>query len=188
MIHLVTILHRTPAKIHRNSQSCRAKITSSVVNADAGGAHFLVKGLALDPSTTKTNYRQIARVYMNAKGVVPNNPKVFVWCGCAWFKYFCEVALAIRGSSYIVNSNGALPKITNPTARPQVCKHALAFLRKIHANREGLKAMATKNVATASTGRMRDAALDDLMVSRARAAKGKSERNSDVGSLGTRTL
>jgi hypothetical protein len=131
MISLATILHRTPARIHRNSQSCRARITSSVMNADERGAFYLVKGIAMDANTTRKNYRQVAKVYLDKSNKVPLNPKIFIWCGCSWFKYHCEVALAIRGSSYIVSSNGALPKITNPTARPQVCKHALAFLKVI---------------------------------------------------------
>lgn len=131
MISLATVLHRTPSKVHRSSQHCRARITSSVMNADERGAFYLVKGLAIDPTTTRKNYRQIAKIYLDKSGKVPLNPKIFIWCGCAWFKYHCEVALAIRGSSYIVSSNGALPKITNPTARPQVCKHALAFLKVI---------------------------------------------------------
>jgi hypothetical protein len=101
------------------------------MNADERGAFYLVKGLAIDPTTTRKNYRQITKIYLDKSNKVPLNPKVFVWCGCAWFKYHCEVALAIRGSSYIVSSNGALPKITNPTARPQVCKHALAFLKLV---------------------------------------------------------
>lgn len=131
MISLATVLHRTPGKVHRSSQHCRARITSSVMNADERGAFYLVKGLAIDPTTTRKNYRQITKIYLDKSNKVPLNPKVFVWCGCAWFKYHCEVALAIRGSSYIVSSNGALPKITNPTARPQVCKHALAFLKLV---------------------------------------------------------
>ena len=131
MISLATVLHRTPGKVHRSSQNCRARITSSVMNADERGAFYLVKGLAIDPTTTRKNYRQITKIYLDKSNKVPLNPKVFVWCGCAWFKYHCEVALAIRGSSYIVSSNGALPKITNPTARPQVCKHALAFLKLV---------------------------------------------------------
>lgn len=185
---MITILHRTPSNIHRNSQNCRAKVTSSVVNSDAGGEHFLVKGLAMDPTTTKTNYRQIAKVYMNNQGLVPNNPKVFVWCGCPWFKYFCEVALAIRGSSYIINANGALPKITNPTARPQVCKHMLAFLRKIQSQPDLLRAMATQRVHASAAGRSRDAHIDDLMISHARSHRRGNQHKDDVGSMGTRTL
>lgn len=102
-----------------------------MLNADERGAFYLVKGFAMDPLTTRKNYRQIVKIYLDRSNKMPKNPKVFVWCGCAWFKYHCEVALAIRGSSYIVSSNGALPKITNPTARPQVCKHALAFMKMI---------------------------------------------------------
>jgi hypothetical protein len=135
MIRLATILHRTPSKIHRNSQNCRAKVLSSTMNADASGAFFLVKGVSVDPTTTKHQYRVLAKIYVDRKtGKPPNNPSVFIWCGCSWFKFNCEVALSIRGSSYIVNSNGALPKITNPSAKPQVCKHALAFFRVIRAS------------------------------------------------------
>lgn len=187
MIHLVTILQRTPGNIHRNSQNCRAKVTSSVINSDAGGEHFLVKGLAMDPTTTKTNYRLVAKLYLNKNDELPNNPKVFVWCGCPWFKYFCEVALAIRGSSYIINSNGALPKITNPTAKPQVCKHCLAFLRTVKAKPELLKSMAVRHVTASANGKKpADAHIDDLMVSHALAHR--KGQVGDVGSLGTRTL
>jgi hypothetical protein len=187
MIHLATILHRTPGNIHRNSRNCRAKITSSVVNSDAGGEHFLIKGLAIDPTTTKTNYRQLAKVYLAKDGNVPSNPRVFVWCGCPWFKYFCEVALAIRGSSYIINANGALPKITNPTARPQTCKHSLTFLRKIMSNTGALRSQTVTATVAVRNGRTpKDKAIDDLVISRAKTQKrgGKTE----AGNLGTRTL
>ena len=187
MIHMVTILQRTPGNIHRNSANCRSKVTASVINSDAGGEHFLVKGLAMDPTTTKTNYRMVVKLYLSDKGLLPNNPKVFIWCGCPWFKYFCEVALAIRGSSYIINSNGALPKITNPTAKPQVCKHCLAFLRKIKSQPELLKSMAVQRVKASARGnRPEDAHIDDLMVSHALAHR--KGQVADIGSLGTRTL
>ena len=132
MVHLATILHRTPANIHRNSQTCRAKIESATINADRNGSFWFVKLTAFDPRTTRKRYRLIIKLYLDPKtGKVATNPKTFVWCGCKWFLYNCEVALALRGSSFIVNSNGALPKITNSTGRPQACKHCLAALRLV---------------------------------------------------------
>lgn len=61
--------------------------------------------------------------------------KVWCWCSCDNFKFTSEVALAKKGSSTIVQSNGAPPKITNPKREPRVCKHlvlvfALALRRR----------------------------------------------------------
>jgi hypothetical protein len=124
------MLHRTPAKIHRNSQNCRAKITTATMEADSQGAYIFVKSLALDPTTTRTNHRVLAKLYVDKKtGKPPKDPKCWIHCSCGYFKFFCETALAIRGNSSIINSNGALPKLTNPTAKPSACKHCLAFFR-----------------------------------------------------------
>jgi len=129
VVNLKVIVQKTPVKIHRNSLPCRARISSATMNADGFGVYHLFKGRVIDPTTTRTPYPQIVKIYTDRRGVLPDNPKIFCWCGCAWFKYNCEVALAIRGSSAIISTNGALPKITNPTSRPQVCKHMLTFLK-----------------------------------------------------------
>lgn len=129
MVNLKVVVQKTPVKIHRNSLRCRARITSATMNADGFGVFHLFKGRVIDPTTTRTPYPQIVKMYTDRRGNIPDNPKIFCWCGCAWFKYNCEVALAIRGSSAIISTNGALPKITNPTSRPQVCKHMLTFLK-----------------------------------------------------------
>lgn len=129
MVNLKVVVQKTPVKIHRNSLPCRARISSATMNADGFGVYHLFKGRVIDPTTTKTPYPQIVKMYTDRRGNIPDNPKIFCWCGCAWFKYNCEVALAIRGSSAIISTNGALPKITNPTSRPQVCKHMLTFLK-----------------------------------------------------------
>lgn len=129
MVNLKVIVQKTPVKIHRNALPCRARISSATMNADGFGVYHLFKGRVIDPTTTRTPYPQLVKIYTDRRGVIPDNPKIFCWCGCAWFKYNCEVALAIRGSSAIISTNGALPKITNPTSRPQVCKHMLTFLK-----------------------------------------------------------
>lgn len=129
MVNLKVVVQKTPVKIHRNALPCRARISSATMNADGFGVYHLFKGRVIDPTTTRTPYPQIVKMYTDRRGNIPENPKIFCWCGCAWFKYNCEVALAIRGSSAIISTNGALPKITNPTSRPQVCKHMLTFLK-----------------------------------------------------------
>jgi hypothetical protein len=100
---------------------------------DERGLFNLYYGKAVDLKThreqahPKGPYLQLAKLYYNDDGNI-QNPKSFVWCDCDDFKYRCEVALALRGSSAVINSNGALPNITNPTAIPHMCKHLLAFL------------------------------------------------------------
>lgn len=67
----------------------------------------------------------------------PMNPssRVWCWCSCPYFKYNCEVALAFRGSSAVVQSNGQRPRFTNPKLDSRICKHvylgfALAMRRR----------------------------------------------------------
>jgi len=55
----------------------------------------------------------------------------WVHCDCEWFKFFCEVALAKRNSSAVINSNGKPPKETNPREWPYICKHLVAVLPKL---------------------------------------------------------
>lgn len=112
-----------------------AKVTKSTMAMDDAGLFLLMHGKAVDLKHARERgsrpHLQVAKLYFddqNAKRMT--NPKTFVWCGCKDFTFRCEVALAIRGSSVVVNSNGMLPKMTNPNAVPQLCSHALAFLEK----------------------------------------------------------
>lgn len=54
----------------------------------------------------------------------------WVTCSCPWFLFFCEYALAKRGSSDIINSNGKPPIITNPRQWPYICKHVIAITQR----------------------------------------------------------
>ena len=190
MVHLATILQRTPANIHRNSQTCRAKIESATINADRNGSFWFVKLTAFDPRTTRKRYRLIIKFYLDPKtGKIATNPKTFVWCGCKWFLYNCEVALALRGSSFIVNSNGALPKITNSTGRPQVCKHSLAALRLI---RSAPMALELADRKTKTKTLIDDVKLDSKMSSKSRVARltntDKTDLKDSVGDIRTKAL
>ena len=147
MVNLKVVVQKTPVKIHRNSLRCRARITSATMNADGFGVYHVFKGRVIDPTTTRTPYPQIIKMYTDRRGNIPDNPKIFCWCGCAWFKYNCEVALAIRGSSAIISTNGALPKLTNPTSRPQVCKHMLTFLKACWKAKERIDTNKTQTAA-----------------------------------------
>lgn len=71
-------------------------------------------------------------------GPLDVNTQVWCWCSCPYFKYHCEVALARKGSSSVVQSNGQRPRFTNPRMEPRCCKHVyLAFvlaMRRRNAN------------------------------------------------------
>lgn len=77
-------------------------------------------------------------------GPISSKTKVWCWCSCPYFKYHCEVALASKGSSAVVQSNGQRPRFTNPEMKPLVCKHvyllfALAFradVKREHAEKK----------------------------------------------------
>lgn len=68
------------------------------------------------------------RVVVRFYGPLNVNTRVWVWCDCAYFKYNCEVALASKGSSAVVQSNGQRPRFTNPRLDPRVCKHVSLVL------------------------------------------------------------
>ena len=134
MLRVKSIINRTPVAVHRRSKRCMSKITKADILMDDAGVFKFLQGSTVDPpahgpwKNSRGPYRTLCKLYFDEKQ--PNNPRIFIWCDCEWFTYNCEVSLAIRGSSAIINSNGALPKMTNPNGRPQVCKHCLAFLRK----------------------------------------------------------
>jgi hypothetical protein len=135
MLRVKQLLTRTPNIVHKRSKRCASRVDSAELYMDDAGVFRFLQGTVVDPPppgpwrNSRGPYRCLCKLYFDEKGVT-NNPKVFIWCDCEYFKFNCETTLALLGSSAIINSNGALPKITNPTGRPQVCKHCLAFLRK----------------------------------------------------------
>jgi hypothetical protein len=63
------------------------------------------------------------RVVVRFYGSLNMNTRVWCWCDCSYFKYNCEVALASKGSSAVIQSNGQRPRHTNSRLEPRVCKH-----------------------------------------------------------------
>ena len=53
-----------------------------------------------------------------------NGRYTWIHCDCPWFQYNCEVALSLKNSSSLINSNGQVSKTTNPMMKPLLCKHA----------------------------------------------------------------
>lgn len=137
MIRLKTMLQRTPTDVlHRKrSHPVIAKVTRTHLLMDDSGLFVLFTGKAVDLQSNREQtkpkgpYLLLAKMYYGVDGNT-TNPRTFIWCDCSDFTFRCEVALALHGSSAVINSNGALPNSTNPTGIPRVCKHSLAFLEK----------------------------------------------------------
>lgn len=136
MIRLKKMLESTSMVIHRRGSRCLARIKSAEIYVDENGSYKFLQGNVVDPPapgpwpSSRGPYTVLAKLYMDEDKSKISNPKTFVWCDCEYFKFNCETALALRGSSAIINSNGALPKITNPNGVPGLCKHCIAFLRR----------------------------------------------------------
>lgn len=137
MLRLNTLVTRTPTSRHERKRRSPviAKINKSTLAMDEGGLFLLMHGKSVDLQHMRDHtgnvHLVLAKMYYESDTVKKvSNPKTFVFCDCRDFTFRCEVALAIRGSSVVVNSNGHLPNQTNPNAVPMLCSHALAFLSK----------------------------------------------------------
>jgi hypothetical protein len=97
------------------------------VDDDDQGRHKLFTCVAKD----KDGPRQVAlRIYSsNPKGLMKSDHRAWVHCDCPYFKYYVEVAVAARGSSTVLTSNGQFPKIRNPRMTPYLCKHLVAAVK-----------------------------------------------------------
>lgn len=134
----------TPAKIKRRARdqcfgkSYAAPRRKSALRSLSKGGGYIVEDESGRYREFKyrvrctDGYRKVAvRFY----GPLNSNTRCWVWCSCPYFKYNCEVALASKGSSAVVQSNGQRPRFMNPRLEPRVCKHAylvfaLAMRRK----------------------------------------------------------
>jgi hypothetical protein len=62
---------------------------------------------------------------------------IMVYCQCDYFTFTSEVALAKRGATRVLQSNGDSPDVRNPRMIPTPCKHAYAVLSQIVRKRIG---------------------------------------------------
>jgi len=107
----------TPVKIIENSFRVNIKPFNHFLGEDNNGSYTYFNYHARDLDGAR---KVIVKVY--------STNHTWIHCDCPWFRYNCEVALAMRGSSTITKSNGQPPKIRNPLMKPMVCKHGIATL------------------------------------------------------------
>lgn len=167
MLTMKTLVRRTDMERHRRERShpVIAKVTRSSIMIDDNGIFALMYGKAVDLKTHKEKGRKakgpyllMAKLYYS-DSANNSNPKTFIWCDCADFTFRCEVSLAMRGSSAVINSNGRMPHVTNPQGIPHLCKHCLAFLKKCVAHRKTMSTPLHKQMTLARNDRALIAAL-----------------------------
>lgn len=127
MLSLAKMMSVTPDKIQNTKVSFR--ILRATYEIDEAGDLFkrvLIVSKGVTP-LSENHYSMFKFYYKDPKKRKDsvNNP-TWLHCNCDHFLYNCEVALTARGSSDIHNSNGAAPKIKNPTLVPWLCKHLFA--------------------------------------------------------------
>lgn len=132
MLTLKTILLATPSKIkERARQQCYGQAYAAPKKAKKSASRS--GGYVVEDESGK--YREFKfrvkatdgwrKVAVRFYGPMNTTTHVWCWCSCPYFKYHCEVALAKKGSSSVVQSNGQRPRHTNPRLEPRVCKHTI---------------------------------------------------------------
>jgi len=122
MLSLSQIARATPKSVQRKSVSF-SKVKAFIDTDDNGEFKYITATARSTGSMNKyqVHVRLYGRVPMSGK--MKPNSKAWVHCSCPYFRYYVEVALAARGSSAILISTGAFPKIRNPRMKPYLCKH-----------------------------------------------------------------
>lgn len=154
MINLAAILKATPSIVrNRAKQQCKSmpkKVSGVAVVAskqpskeiNAGGGVLIDNGLEgqyWEYQRFIKCKKDLRRTIVRFHGPVEVGTKIWCSCDCEFFLYYCEYALAKRGSSSIIYCNGEPPKNTNPTQKPMTCKHVLHLCGLAIAKREASK-------------------------------------------------
>lgn len=140
MLTLGQMIRATPKKIWRNAQGIMVKVVASKYGQTPEKVPYfeaMIKAKSTKSATTrplkKTEIHNVViRQYGTdlislAAGGIRTTHRSWVHCSCEHFLFSCEFALAKRGSSSIINSNGEPPVVTNPRMLPMVCKHIVAI-------------------------------------------------------------
>ncbi len=112
----------TSWKIRQNSKTCKTRLIRATMEIDKRG---LLYRRALFHSWHTDGMRKVEiRLYGDLNQI--GRYRTYIHCSCPYFLFHSEVALYLKGSSSIINSNGNLPHVTNPYLKPKLCKHAFS--------------------------------------------------------------
>jgi len=123
MLTLRQLMMTTPKNIRQNIRGCRIRVVTAFEGNDDNGKYKEVHmqvGCTTDPRLVR--YRFYGPSGSSLATYI--DEPLWVHCSCEYFTYYIEVALAARGSSTVLDSNGNFPRIRNPKFVPHLCKHA----------------------------------------------------------------
>lgn len=133
MLFLHTLMRTTPNNIVRNAAQVKIRKQSAYIERDDEGEHKVYTATVRTQLPGKKVRHVVIKFYgsRTAGGRMKKQNKHPCWvhCDCEYFLYYLEVALAARGSSNVITSNGAFPQVRNPRMRPYLCKHLLRAAR-----------------------------------------------------------
>lgn len=121
MLNIAQLVRLTPEDVRQRAfAEVRIRYIRAIGDVDSIGPHKLVY---VNSIATTIKRVSIFKIYGDGPDQWNVHSKVWCSCSCEHYKYRLEAANALYGSATIIFSNGALPRITNPGYRPQLCKH-----------------------------------------------------------------
>jgi len=141
MLTVAQLLKLTPPKVRYRASYPRIRI---IEDKPSGKYRKIYTRTALgNQESSGDSYTQTIRIHGTKKSPTDFllKPESSFWCHCScpYFTYYLEVVLQLHGSSRIRNSNGNMPKITNPRLRPYLCKHLFALSLYMMNKDKGMK-------------------------------------------------
>lgn len=125
----------TPKNIRDNINTCHSvQVTKALLDVDTDGPYE-----ELHANVQCTDGVRKIRVKVYGLKSNPSEGKLWATCTCPFFMFNCEVALHHHGSSDIIHSNGAPPRVKNPGMKPWLCKHILLTLAQLKGIRGRIK-------------------------------------------------
>ena len=128
MLNIKQLLNLTPAKVRYRSSYPRIRVIEDKPRSKY--RHIYTRVSLGNVESTGDSYTQTIRCHGTKKNsgdfILSPDSLLWVHCSCPYFTYYLETVLHLHGSSRIYNSNGGMPRITNPKLRPYLCKHLYA--------------------------------------------------------------
>ena len=122
MLSLRTILRATPPENMNNSGAVVLENVRIGVSKTTGNG----KAVCRSHTPKETSVKYTTSIEFKGRG---QEAELLVTCSCPDHAFRWEVALAKKGGSKILYSNGEKPVIQNPQEKPGCCRHSFAFIK-----------------------------------------------------------
>lgn len=135
MLTLKQLIAMTPEKVRKKTNNPDIKVVKDLDQKKFGTKKFravYTKTRLKNKESTGRAYTLIIRNHGTKKDAhdffFKPESNLWVHCSCPYFTFNLEVALTLRKSSSIYDSNGEMPRIKNPYLKPYLCKHLYATI------------------------------------------------------------